>query len=88
MKVIKIKVKTIILSIFILFFTIPYIFYFIGVIGFEAGSNRNETNIKAYTSGFLKLYEHYPTFKIDMGRTYYMLGMSNYDYIREVLYYY
>ena len=88
MKVIKIKVKTIILSIFILFFTIPYIFYFIGVIGFEAGSNRNETNIKAYTSGLLKLYEHYPTFKIDMGRTYYMLGMSNYDYIREVLYYY
>ena len=88
MKVIKIKLKTIILSIFILFFTIPYIFYFIGIIGFEAGSNRYESNIKTYTSGFLKLYEHYPTFKIDMGRTYYMLGMSNYDYIREVLYYY
>lgn len=83
MKVIRIKVKTIILSIFILFFTIPYIFYFIGVIGFEAGSN-----IKTYTSGFLKLYEHYPTFKFDMGRTYYMIGMSNYDYIREVMYYY
>ena len=44
MKVIKIKVKTIILSIFILFFTIPYIFYFIGIIGFEAGSNRYESN--------------------------------------------
>ena len=87
MKVIRIKIKTIILSIFILFFTIPYIFYFIGVIGFEIGSN-SESNIKTYTSGFLKLYEYYPTFKFDMGRTYYMIGMSNYDYVREVLYYY
>ena len=86
MKVIRIKIKTIILSIFILFFTIPYIFYFIGVIGFEIGSN-SESNIKTYTSGFLKLYEYYPTFKFDMGRTYYMIGMSNYDYVREVLYY-
>ena len=88
MKVIKIKVKTIIVTVLILFCTIPYIFYFIGVLGFQSDGIVNGRGIKIYTAGFLKLYEHYPTFKIDMGRTYYMLGMSNYDYIHEVLYYY
>lgn len=87
MKVVRIKVKTIIVSIFILFFTIPYIFYMIGVLGFESRDSV-KFNISTYTSGFLKIYENYPTMKIDMGKVYYILGMSNYDYMKEILYFY
>lgn len=87
MKVIKVKVKTILLALFILFFTIPYIFYFIGDWGYRSLDKGNE-EIGTYTIGFLKLYEHYPTIKTNMGKSYYMLGMGNYNYIKETLYFY
>lgn len=87
MKVIKVKVKTILLALFILFFTIPYIFYFIGDWGYRSLDKGNE-EIGTYTIGFLKLYEHYPTIKTNMGKSYYMLGMGNYNYIKDTLYFY
>ena len=49
MKVIKIKVKTIIVTVLILFCTIPYIFYFIGVLGFQSDGIVNGRGIKIYT---------------------------------------
>lgn len=87
MKVVRFKVKTILLALFILFFTIPYVFYFIGDWGYRNLDKGNE-NVGTYTIGFLKLYEHYPTVKTNMGKIYYMLGMGNYNYIKETLYFY
>ncbi|MDU2671294.1 MAG: carboxypeptidase-like regulatory domain-containing protein [Clostridium sp.] len=87
MKVVRVKVKTILLALFILFFTIPYVFYFIGDWGYRNLDKGNE-NVGTYTIGFLKLYEHYPTVKTNMGKIYYMLGMGNYNYIKEILYFY
>ncbi len=62
MKVVRVKVKTILLALFILFFTIPYVFYFIGDWGYRNLDKGNE-NVGTYTIGFLKLYEHNPTVK-------------------------
>ncbi len=62
--------------------------YFIGKEGFENRNMAGRENINAYTSGFLKIYEYYPTVKFNMGKTYYMLGMNNYDYTDEVVHYY
>lgn len=85
MKVIRFKVKTILLIIFMIFITVPYLMYFIGEIGYSSNIYIKGTHLSTYTVGALKMYDGWPTIKFNKGRTKYLLGMSNYNYNKAVI---
>lgn len=85
MKVIRVKVKTIILVVAIIFITIPYTMYFVGEFGFNSNIYVKGNHLSKYTAGALKLYKAWPTFEFNKGRTRYALAMSNYNYMKEIM---
>lgn len=84
MKVIRVKVKTILLSVVMIFITIPYVMYFIGLTGYGSDIYINGNKLSTYTVGALKIYDKWPTIKFNKGKTNYLLGMSNYNYNEEL----
>lgn len=85
MKIIRVKVKTILLSAVMIFITIPYLMYFIGEVGYSSDIYINGNKLSTYTVGALKIYDNWPTIKFNKGKTNYLLGMSNYNYNEELL---
>lgn len=84
MKVIRVKVKTILLSVVMIFITVPYLMYFIGEIGYKSDIYIKGNKLSTYTVGVLKIYDKWPTIKFNKGKTNYLIGMSNYNYNEEL----